>query len=111
MQVVYSPAHLGHDVTVETFMGLAIPAYEVAERAERIRSALADDGGFAFTDPTDHGDAPIAAVHDPGLVTFLASAWSELRRQAVPRTFLAADTYRNPAMFEGMSEAAVARLR
>lgn len=40
MQVVYSPAHLGHDITVEAFMGMPIPANEVAERAERIRTAL-----------------------------------------------------------------------
>jgi acetoin utilization deacetylase AcuC-like enzyme len=111
MQVVYSPAHLGHDVTVETFMGEPIPAYEVAERAEIIRTALVADGGFELTAPTEHGDTPILAVHDPGLVAFLESAWSELQRQSVDRPFLAADTYLNPAMIEGMSEEAVARLR
>ena len=47
MQVVYSPAHLGHDITLETFMGMPVPANEVAERAERIRVALEADGGFA----------------------------------------------------------------
>ena len=26
MQVVYSPAHLGHDITLETFMGVPIDA-------------------------------------------------------------------------------------
>jgi hypothetical protein len=40
MQVVYSPAHLGHDITVETFMGVPVPANEVPERAELIRTAL-----------------------------------------------------------------------
>ncbi len=80
MQVVYTPAHLGHDITIETFMGVSIPANEVAERAERIRDALIADGGFAFVAPTEHGEAPITAVHDPGLVRFLEVAWSELRR-------------------------------
>ena len=74
MQVVYSPAHLGHDITVETSMGMPIPANEVAERAERIRTALLADGGFAVTAPTEHGEAPITAVHDPGLVRFLETA-------------------------------------
>ena len=37
MRVVYTPSHLGHDITTETFMGQAIPANEVAERAEIIR--------------------------------------------------------------------------
>ena len=103
MQVVYSPAHLAHDISLETFMGMPIPANEVAERAEKIRTALEADGGFPFVDPTDHGEAPITAVHDPGLVRFLEVAWSEVRRQGLPRPFLTADTYPNRQMFEGMS--------
>ena len=88
MQVVYSPRHLAHDITSETFMGVEVPANEVAERAERIRSALTADGGFTFTEPTDHGEAPITAVHDEGLVRFLEVAWSEVRAQLIPRAFL-----------------------
>ncbi len=110
MQVVYTPAHLGHDITVETFMGMSVPANEVAERAERIRTALAADGGFPMQAPTEHGEAPITAVHDPGLVRFLEVAWSELRAQSIDRPFLSADTYPNRSMFEGMSAEAVAAL-
>jgi acetoin utilization deacetylase AcuC-like enzyme len=110
MHVVYSPAHLAHDITIETFMGLPIPANEVAERAERIRLALEADGGFPFIEPTEHGEAPITAVHDPGLVRFLEAAWSEVRRQGLQRPFLSADTYPNRQMFEGMSPDVVARL-
>ena len=109
MRVVYSPTHLGHDIDVETYMGVVVPANEVAERAERIRTTLLDDGGFAFGEPTDHGEAPITAVHDEGLLRFLEVAWSEVRAQHVPRPFLSADTYPNRSMFEGMSDAAVAR--
>src|SRR4051812_19952131 len=100
MQVVYSPAHLAHDITSETFMGLSIPANEVAERAERIRDALTADGGFQIAQPTDHGESAITAVHDAGLVRFLEVAWSELRRQGISRPFLSADTYPNRSMFE-----------
>ena len=110
MQVVYSPAHLGHDVTVETAMGTLIPANEVAERAERIRTTLAADGGFPMLGPTEHGLDPITAVHDRGLVRFLEVAWSELRAQGISRTFLSADTYPNRSMFEGMSDEAAAAL-
>ncbi len=110
MQVVYSPSHLGHDITHETFMGVLVPANEVAERAEIIRAALDADGGFLRSGPTEHGDTPITAIHDPGLVRFLAEAWSEVRRQAIPRAFLSADTYPNRAMFEGMTADAVDRL-
>jgi acetoin utilization deacetylase AcuC-like enzyme len=110
MQVVYSSRHLAHDIDTETYMGVAVPANEVAERAERIRGALEADGGFTLTGPTEHGEAPITAVHDPGLVRFLETAWSEVRAQGIPRAFLSADTYPNRAMFEGMSEDAIASL-
>jgi len=110
MDVVYSPRHLAHDIDTETYMGIGVPANEVAERAERIRTALEADGGFRFMEPTEHGEEPISAVHDPGLVRFLETAWSELRAQNVPRSFLSADTYPNRAMFEGMSDEAIARL-
>jgi acetoin utilization deacetylase AcuC-like enzyme len=103
MQVVYSPRHLAHDIDTETYMGVGVPANEVAERAERIRTALEADGGFTIHGPTDHREAPITAVHDPGLVRFLETAWSELRAQNVSRAFLSADTYPNIAMFEGIS--------
>jgi acetoin utilization deacetylase AcuC-like enzyme len=110
MQVVFSPAHLGHDITVETYMGMPVPANEVAERAERIRAALQADGGFQTVEPTEHGEAPITAVHDPGLIRFLEVAWSEMRAQGIVRPFLSADTYPNRAMFEGMSGDAQAGL-
>ena len=80
MRVVYSPAHLAHDVVTETVMGAVIPANEVAERAERIRSALEADGGFTIEAPTEHGTDPILAVHDPGLLRFVEEAWREARR-------------------------------
>ena len=107
MQVVYTPLHLAHDIDTETYMGVAVPANEVAERAERIRTALEADGGFQLRAPTDHGEAPITAVHDAGLVRFLEVAWSEVRSQNIPRAFLSADTYPNRAMFEGMSSDAI----
>ena len=109
MQVVYSANHLGHDIDTETYMGVGVPANEVAERAEKIRSALQADGGFALTPPTEHGEDPITAVHDPGLLRFLETAWSEVRSQNIPRAFLSADTYPNRSMFEGMSEHAIGR--
>ncbi|MFL5724693.1 MAG: histone deacetylase family protein [Chloroflexota bacterium] len=103
MQVVYSPAHLAHDVSQETYLGQPIPAHEVAERAEIIRSALERDGGYTFHEPTDHGEDPITAVHDPGLVRFLAEAWPALERERIDRSYLVADTYPTFRMFEGMS--------
>jgi acetoin utilization deacetylase AcuC-like enzyme len=103
VRVVYSPAHLAHDVVTETVMGAAIPANEVAERAERIRATLEADGGFPIEGPTEHGVEPILAVHDPGLVRFVDEAWREARAHGVDRPNLIADTFPTFRMFEGMS--------
>ncbi len=111
MKVVYSSAHLSHDVTHETYLGIPIPANEVSERAENIRAALLADGGFELVGPTDHGLDPILAVHDEGLVRFVETAWGDVRSQKLDRSFLVADTYPVRAMFEGMSDEALARLR
>jgi acetoin utilization deacetylase AcuC-like enzyme len=111
VKAVYSPAHLGHDVTHE-FTGEALsPAYEVVERAERIRSALLADGGFELVPPTEHGEEPITAVHDPGLLRFLEAVWPEARRQGHAGAQLIADSYPSRQMFEGMSAEALGALR
>lgn len=111
MKVVYTPRHRAHDVSRETYLGLPIPAHEVVERAEVIRDSLVGTGGFEVVGPTDHGEAPILAVHDGGLVHFLEEAWGEVERQAIERDFLVADTYPSRAMFEGLGSAALGRLR
>jgi len=108
MRVVFSPAHLGHDVVTETVLGTVIPANEVPERAERIRSTLEADGGFSFVAPTEHGTGPILAVHEPGLLRFLEEAWPAARAQSIGRPSLIADTYPSFRMFEGMSAEAIA---
>ena len=111
MKAVYTSAHLRHDVTHETYLGIAIPANEVTERAENIRRSLEADGGFELVSPTEHGLEPILAVHDAGLVRFVETAWEDVRDQKLDRSFLVADTYPVRAMFEGMSDEALARLR
>jgi acetoin utilization deacetylase AcuC-like enzyme len=111
VKAVYSPAHLGHDVTEEFGGAMLTPAYEVAERAERIRATLLADGGFELIPPTEHGEDPITAVHDAGLLRFLEAVWPEARRQGYRETQLIADTYPSRQMFEGMSEQSLATLR
>ncbi|HEX5241082.1 MAG TPA: histone deacetylase family protein [Candidatus Limnocylindrales bacterium] len=111
MKVVYTDHHRAHDVSDEVFLGLPIPAHEVVQRAGIIKGALMSDGGFELVEPIEHGELPILAVHDRGLLRFLAEAWSEVRRQAIGRQSLVPDAVPNPAMFEGMSEAARRVLR
>ena len=75
VRVIYSPTHLLHDPSFEVAGGVRIPAWEVTGRAEAIRAALAADPAFEVAGPVAHGLDPILAVHDPGLVGFLESAW------------------------------------
>jgi acetoin utilization deacetylase AcuC-like enzyme len=110
MQVVYTDHHRAHDPADEVYLGVAIPANEVVQRAGIIRGALLADGGFELVEPTEHGELPILAVHDRGLLRFLEAAWAEVRHQGLRRQSLVADSYPNRAMFEGMSPDAVARL-
>lgn len=105
MRVVYSPQHLGHEITLQTVMGVQVPANEVADRAERIRATLEADGGFDLVGPTEHGEAPITAVHDPGLLDFLRDAWTDARRGGHGYDFLAPEAIASALVYEGMSEA------
>jgi len=108
VKAVLSDRHRAHDPKVETYLGVPVPANEVPERAEMIRAALVEDGGFELTEPTDHGLDPILAVHDAGLVRFMEEAWPEVQRQRIDREFLVADTYPVRNLFDGMSEELIA---
>ena len=103
MRVVYSPLHLGHEIRLQTVLGVQVPANEVADRAEVIRASLLADGGFELGAPTEHGDGPIAAVHDPGLLRFLAEAWDEARAAGHPYDALVPETILSRHATEGMS--------
>jgi acetoin utilization deacetylase AcuC-like enzyme len=103
MRVVYSPLHLAHDIVTETIMGLPVPANDVAERAERIRATLEADGGFDIAAPAEHGDGPILAVHDPGLLRFLAEGWAQMRAEGVARPSLIPESFGVRGLTEGMT--------
>ena len=79
--VVYSPTHREHAPRHEVNLGQPIPTFERPDRAERIREALVADAQFRFDTPTEHGLGPIEAVHEPGMVRFLETAWRDLHAQ------------------------------
>jgi acetoin utilization deacetylase AcuC-like enzyme len=78
--------------------------YDTPDRIERIRSALQADGGFRFGNLTEHGPGPIEAVHDPGLIRFLRTAWQDWQAVA-PGPEIFPDTVLHPALREGMRAA------
>ena len=84
MQVVYSPPTSRTTSPTETYMGVWCRPTRSPNGREH-PAALVADGGFELTGPTEHGEDPITAVHDPGLVRFLEVAWSEVARQGIPR--------------------------
>ncbi|HET9680699.1 MAG TPA: hypothetical protein VFP19_01580, partial [Candidatus Limnocylindrales bacterium] len=68
MKAVYTEHHRAHDPADEVYLGRPIPAHEVVQRAGIIRGALLTDGAFELVEPTEHGELPILAVHDRGLL-------------------------------------------
>jgi acetoin utilization deacetylase AcuC-like enzyme len=104
VRVFASPRHELHDPEHEIESSGLQPPFEHPGRAEAIRAALVADGGFEITEPPDWGTAPIEAVHDPGLVRFLATAWEEYQRDVRPAHDVVPDVFALPGLREGMGD-------
>jgi acetoin utilization deacetylase AcuC-like enzyme len=93
MQVVYSPDHQLHDPQVEVERSRLQAPYEHGGRIEAIRASLVDDRRFEIVGPTAWGTSPIEAVHEEGLVRFIADGWEQYQhemgdtREVVPDVF------------------------
>jgi acetoin utilization deacetylase AcuC-like enzyme len=74
--LVWSEAQRLHDPAAEIWVGVRMPAVEVAARAEAIRAELVR-AGHAVVAAAAQPDAGVLAVHDPALLDFLAGAWGE----------------------------------
>lgn len=115
--VIRSDAHLAHAGLIELASGVEIPCWESPERVLAIEAALAADGGFALEPPTEHGRAPILAVHDPDMVEVFEHAWTDAlaagatdgSRAWLPDTFLLA-AYRGQMSLGGLPAGAHLRL-
>lgn len=105
MQVVSTSKHLLHDNTIEVEWGIPQGHWEAPVRAEVIEGALRrQPDRFCFTDPIDHGRAPIDAVHDPAMVDFLETAWLRFQSVRVQREVFP-DSLLHPALREDMTPA------
>lgn len=69
----FDPRQLAHAPPLELHNGAYVPHAETPARAEAIRAALGD----RLRAPTDHGLAPIHAVHAPAYVAFLQRAFAD----------------------------------
>jgi acetoin utilization deacetylase AcuC-like enzyme len=104
VRVFASPRHQLHDPEHEIESSGLQPPFEHPGRAEAIRAALVSDGGFEVTEPPDWGTAPIEAVHDVGLVRFLATAWEEYQRDVRPAHDVVPDVFALPGLRAGMGD-------
>jgi acetoin utilization deacetylase AcuC-like enzyme len=83
LPVVWSDAHARHDPQTGVWVGVPIPADELPERAEIVRSALAEAGApVVAAEP--HADDALLAVHSEGLLAFLREAWREWSAEGLP---------------------------
>jgi acetoin utilization deacetylase AcuC-like enzyme len=103
VKVVYTLRHrLHHPLQEIESSGIQEP-FEHPGRAELIRAALADDPDrFEFVAPDEHGLEPIAAVHDPGLIRFLETAWQEYHAVHGPVHDVVPDVFPHPGLRAGM---------
>lgn len=105
MQVVHTLRHRLHHPSHEFEGSRLQPPFEHPGRAEIIREALAADPTFRFVAPDEHDTAAIEAVHDPGLVRFLAEAWVEYQVAHGPTRDVMPDVFAMQALREGMGPA------
>lgn len=80
MRAFHDARALAHDPDRYFRRGAIVAHPEQAARYPLLRDAIA--GRHALGPPSDHGEAPIRAVHDPGYVRFLSEAWA--RRTELP---------------------------
>jgi acetoin utilization deacetylase AcuC-like enzyme len=97
-----SPLHRLHDPERELESSAFQAPFENPQRAELILAALIGDGHFDVAEPAEWGTAPIEAVHDPGLVRFLATAWADYQREVGPTHDVVPDVFAMPGLRAGM---------
>ena len=73
---IWSDDALAHDPEGEVWIGVRIEGDETAERAVMMKRAI-DDLGLEVMAPTNHGDTPITAVHETGMLEYLRTAHDE----------------------------------
>jgi acetoin utilization deacetylase AcuC-like enzyme len=103
VKVVYTLRHRLHHPEREFEASGFQEPYEHPGRAEIIRATLAADDTFEFVAPDEYGTDPIEAVHDPGLVRFLETAWTEYQRDHGDTHDVVPDVFSMPALRAGMS--------
>ncbi|MCU0906286.1 MAG: histone deacetylase family protein [Rhodobacteraceae bacterium] len=79
MKTIYSPDHVLRSARTELYGGELVPPFECPERAEFVRSRIAEVGLGPIIAPRAFGLDPVLRVHDPDFVCFLETCWTDWR--------------------------------
>ena len=76
LPVVWDERHRAHDVGGGIWLGVELASDETPARGDHLRDAMAAAGATVHA-ATDHGDAPVLAVHTPEYLAFLRRAHAD----------------------------------
>lgn len=102
LTAVWSEDAYAHDPEGEVWIGVPIDGDEIPERATRFKGAI-DEVGAEVVPPETHTDEQLTAVHDPGMVEYLRTAYDEWARAGYPddpgQDRVVAYAFRHPGAF------------
>jgi acetoin utilization deacetylase AcuC-like enzyme len=107
MLTIYAPIQRTHQHAYILKQGVHAGSYETPERVDSILSAIREAKLGQVAAPGDAGLGPIVAVHDEGMVAFLATAFAQQQAEGndaapvFPSYFAPAGQRRRPDCFEG----------
>jgi acetoin utilization deacetylase AcuC-like enzyme len=104
LTVVATDRHRLHAPLAEIEASGLQPPFEHPGRADAILTTLGADDRFTVVEPDDWGEGPVRAVHDPGLVDFLARAWREYQSVHPGTHDVVADVFVQPGLLAGMDD-------
>ncbi|MEA3184584.1 MAG: hypothetical protein QOJ74_1061, partial [Ilumatobacteraceae bacterium] len=102
LTVITSDDHRSHNPEFDVYSGTIVGRFEVPQRVDRIRDALAD-GPFEMAAPTVHGLEPVLRVHNPDLVDFLSTAWKEYTAVVPDPQAVIGEMFHHEGLVEGMT--------
>lgn len=102
LTAIWSDGALAHDPEGEVWIGVRIEGDETPERGE-VMHRVVSDLAIEIVAPRDHGDEPITAVHEAGMLEYLRTAHDEWVAAGYPedpgQDRVVAYAFRHPGAF------------
>jgi len=107
LAAIWSEASRSHDPAGEVWIGVPIEGDETPERGTVMKRAI-DGLGLDVIEPHPHGDRAITAIHDPGMLEYLRTAYDEWVAAGYPddpgQDRVVAYAFRHPGAFGHVAE-------